>query len=175
MADITVPTAGTPILDTWGADVAERLNQLVPLVLEADTATDAAEGAGGATLFEIDCVSGQQYNVSIRGRYEVSATNQGLRLAVDDTATGGTCSGFAQMASTAAATITNANLSAASTWGGTTSTGTATVGRMFRLEFTFDCSSDGTLEVVFARGGTSGSTGVTIHAGSGGLVVVSPA
>lgn len=170
---IAVPTAGNPILDTWGADVANRLNQLVPLILESDTATDVAEGSGGVQLLTITVTAGREYNVQLFGIWEASATNQGLRVYVGESSGAGTVRGHAMIGNPASGltdyTVTD------STWNGSTSTSAATSDRAVTLSFVYACTTTGVLEVKMARGGTSGGTGVTMRAGFGGLCVESPA
>lgn len=172
MADIAVPVAGGPILDTWGAAVANRLNQLQPISLSADFSTNATSGVE-VPDWTIDVVSGRVYILQLFGQYQMAHVNQGIQLEVDLEMAGsvlfldleiwgqGSATGIARYRSfdgslTGATTVDSTN------------------NREFYAYAQVKPTADGELYIKAARGGSNTtSPGLTIREGSGGLYVVS--
>jgi hypothetical protein len=164
---IAVPTAGGPILDTWGAAVATLLNRIQVLGVPADQSSDSSSGVAmnGCT---IDVESGKSYVGRIFGEYVVSSTAKGLRLGFDNTHGQGRIHGWIAGAGSATGETV---ISSAGGQQGRTSTDAATPAlREFAIDFWFQATSDGTAAIEFSRGGSSGGAGVTIQKGSGGVV-----
>lgn len=167
---IAVPTAGGPVLDTWGAAVANQLNRIILVSLTADQATNSAT-AVDVTEWTFPAVAGSAYVGQFFGRYSVSATNQGLRLTWDGPSGNGVL--FAQIGGNGAATtIADFRTTSDGTMTGSTAS-SATSALEFWLSFYFVATASGDYTIQFARGGTSGSTGVTLRDGSGGFVLES--
>ena len=76
---LDIPSAGSPILDTWGAAVATKLNSIIPLALLADQSTNSGSAVDMDDML-IPAIAGCVYNFQLAGTYSVSATNQGLQL-----------------------------------------------------------------------------------------------
>lgn len=167
MAAITVPTAGTPILDSWGADVANRLNRLQPLALTSDLATNSATAQDIAAL-AVEMTAGRGYLMRFHGGYAVSATNQGLLLGFSAPSGGGALD--ARIWGNGGPTTEGRVRTTSGTLVGLTATDT-TGEREFWLDIWYVATASGTFTPQFARGGTSGGTGVTLRAGVGGLVI----
>lgn len=168
---IPVPTAGSPILDTWGALVAAALNKLRTYIVPTAIATNGSTAAP-ADLFTIPVVAGRQYAIRIAGTYQVSATNQGLQLAAfDEGGATGTLRGNGEMHGNASPVGETEWRTIIDTWDGRTSTDAQNAFRQFWLDMTYDATGTGDLIVRFARGGTSGGAGVTIHPGTSALVI----
>lgn len=166
---IDVPTAGSPILDSWGVAVAGQLNRCVPLVIAADEATNSAT-AQDIDDWSFAVVAGSYYNVHLSGTYQVSATNQGLLLGVDGPA--GSIYLHMRIGGNGAA-MTFTETASSGSLAGSTSTDSAATRRTFQAWGRFAPTADGTITIQYARGGTSGGTGVTIEAGAGGILTVS--
>lgn len=166
---LTVPTAGSPILDTWGAAVANQLNRMHLVALSADQSTDSASLVD-VTDLTWPVVAGRYYAGMLFGQYTVSATNQGLQMAWSSTPAG-TGMMFLELTGPTAATTWDPYRTAAADTAIGATTCLVTSFREFRLWFRFACSTSGDLQMQFKRGGTSGSTGVTLVAGSGGMIL----
>jgi len=168
---ITVPTAGNPILDTWGADVANQLNTMLVIGMTSDQATNNGTGSGAAvTELQWPVTSGVLYVARLFGSYIVNATNQGLQLGF--TAPAGSGILFAHIGGYTTATgVTRHRTGAgAATYTGTTTTDSSAANREWWADIRYVPTSSGTIQLTFARGGTSGAPGVTLRQGSGGLV-----
>lgn len=164
---IPIPSAGGPVLDTWGAAVATKLNAMIPLIVTADQATNSAT-AQDITELQIPVVAGRAYNIQLHGSYSVSATNQGLQLGYSGP--GGAGALDVRIWGNASPTGETVARSFDGSLTGRTSTDT-TGTREFWAYLRYACTTTGTLKIQFARGGTSGSTGVTLQAGCGGWVI----
>lgn len=171
---VPVPVAGDEGVYTWGAAVANQLNREIQLMTTADQSSNSTTLVDIAGL-TFPVVAGRQYGGTIRLRYHVFATNQGIQVA--------------------AAFPTGTLLAQVTTYGqgspnGTTANRLTTSGtannpattddsgsgspRSLVIDLiTYDCEADGTFAFQFRRGGTSGGTGVTILKGAHGLVLVS--
>jgi hypothetical protein len=170
MADIAEPVAGSPILDSWGVAVTQKLNRMPIIQVTADEATDSATAVDLDEL-AFDVTSGRFYMVRLFGAYAVSATNQGLQLGCDRPT--GSCFLFMTIAGKTGYNDFTYD-STSSALQGTTATD-STNNRALWIDIWYACTANGTFTVQFARGGTSGSTGVTILAGTGGIVLESGA
>lgn len=164
---IDEPTAGGPILDTWGQAVAQRLNAFESQVLAADVATNSATDQD--TGFEFEAVNGKTYLIQVEGEYEAAQTNQGLRIGIDTPS--GTDRCWARIWGDSTATGETRHSGGASARIGRNTTDTAAAERPFWFTGRYECTSSGTVKVVFYRGGTSGSTGITLKAGTACLVL----
>jgi len=110
-------------------------------------------------------VSGHIYWVDFQIRYDVTTySTQGLLLGyTGPTGTGRfTCEIFGSG-------VTVVHAIADSTGVGTSDTDSAAV-RNARICGTFRASANGTLQFMYARGGSSSAPGTTVYSGSGGLV-----
>ena len=167
---IDVPTPGGPILDTWGAAVAGQLNAIQAVCLDADVTTDSAS-AQDVTGLAFDTEAGRNYMVQLWGVYTVSSTAKGLKVSF--TYPGGT----GQLHLTIYGNGSDVGLSRHRTNGylgaglqGRTSTD-STGYREWRAQMWWQASADGTLQLQFGRGGSSGGTGVTMIKGTGLIAV----
>lgn len=165
---ITVPTAGSPVLDTWGAAVAGQLNDMIPIVMTADQATNSAS-AVSVTELVIPVLSGSVYIVQLAGDYQCSATNQGLQMGYSGP--GGSGNLALEVWGVSSPTGINRYRTFDGSLTGSTAVATAASNREWWATLRYVCTSSGDLQVKFARGGTSGSTGVTLVAGSGGIAL----
>ncbi len=164
---IDVPSAGDPILDTWGADVAEKLNKITPLLLTAAVATNSAS-ADNIAEWSFPVVDGNVYSCQLHGSYYANATNQGIKFGYTGPAGAGHVSGviLGNGSDTGATRFWSGDGSLA---GRTSTDGTGRRG--FWLAHRFAATASGTMYLQFARGGTSGAPGITITKGSGGLLI----
>lgn len=164
---LTIPTAGAPILDTWGAAVAAQLNRQLLMATTADVSTDSAS-AQSITGLSFAVESGKSYFGYIFGAYMVSATNQGLQLGWNGPTGTGRLHGY--ISGNGSETGHTDYQSSGGLQGRTSTDAADPSRRVFQGWFWFQANADGTVQFQFARGGTSGSTGVTILEGSGGCV-----
>lgn len=166
MTQVTVPAAGDPVTAAWGQAVANHANHLIPLFMSAD-ASKTSTGFSTLGGLSFAAVSGKQYNVRLSGSYSVGGTSTGIKLGYESP--GGTTRLFCRIYGNASATgVTAELLSSSDTATGTTTTDSTSI-RTWELWGTYQCTSDGTFNIRYARGGSS--TTVTVYAGSGGLVV----
>jgi hypothetical protein len=171
---IDVPALGERIVYTWPASVAERLNRQYILALASDESTNAAVGsATDVTGLTFPVENGVSYRIEGVLDYSCSATNQGIAFGMRHP--GGTSHGiFRVYGVSAAATSATERLieTVANTDEFTTAATVSNAGSHFILEFLvfYACTADGTFAFRKARNGTSGSTGLTIYAGSGATV-----
>lgn len=163
---IDVPTPGSPILDTWGAAVAGRLNQLIPLILSSDFSTNSTSLVD---VFTFPVISGRRYNFQLVCVVTVAHASSQCQWGLDRPSgdsvawcractTGVTTEELQRIGSTGTAT----------TFGNAGSTGSQ---RQALYTGRYSASADGTFRIQVARSGSSG--GVTVLAGSGGMVVES--
>lgn len=169
---IPVPSIGERIVHTWGEAVATQLNRMIPLAKAADQSTDEGTSWTDVAGLSFPVVSGRTYGGSIRIRYSVSATNQGLQMRIS-CPTGNVLVHVATYGQGAPNSATISRLAAS----GAATSMSATDGTSARACYVdvlaYDCGADGTFALQFRRGGTSGSTGATIHKGSNGLILAS--
>ena len=175
MPAIAIPTAGAPILDTWGADVANALNRLKPVHMTADAERNLTAAAALGEL-SVPMVAGRVYLGRIHGTYKTGGTNQGLRVGWT-TEDGGATTGahlFASIVGSSATAESRFRLTQEDSLVGRTSVDQQNTKRAFWLDYTFICSASGTFVPTFARGGNSSANpGITIFAGTGGLWIES--
>jgi len=168
---ISVPTAGTPILDTWGAAVANQLNTMLVIGMTSDQSTNNSVASGAAvTELQWPATSGTLYVARLFGSYYCNATNQGLQLGF--TAPAGSGIVYMQIAGSGTATATSRHRTTAgtATYTGRTTVDSAGSNREWWADIRYVPSASGTIQLTFARGGTSGAPGVTLRQGSGGMV-----
>lgn len=172
MTTIAVPTAGAPILDTWGADVANRLNRIIPIGLSADFASNSGSIQYVPEL-TWDIVAGRLYVARLFGSYEAAHTSQGLELGFLSEDTGVSTEDLMMIQVNHTTTSrTNGRIVAPDVLGGPTTVDTANSPRGWWADFVMTCSTSGTMSIGMARGGgNSTSPGVTLKAGSGGFVL----
>lgn len=164
---ITVPVAGDRIVYGWGASVAEQLNREILLMKTADQSSNSTTLAD-ITDLTFPVVNGKQYTGTLRLSYAVSATNQGCQIGI--TCPTGTV--LVQVTTYGAGPDETHMRASGDVTTVATATGTTPLGVEIKI-MRYDCTADGTFAIRFRRGGTSGSTGVTIHKGSGGTILVS--
>ncbi len=167
MTQVTVPSAGDPIITSWGQDVANHANHLIPVYATAD-ATTTSTSFGTITGMSFAVVNGKEYSFgSLALYYTVGGTSTGLKVGY--TAPSGTCRLYTRIYGNGSdIAATNEVLGANDTATGTTTTD-STAGRLIEMFGVYRCTADGTFSLRFARAGTS--TTVTIYKGSGGVVV----
>jgi hypothetical protein len=169
VTQVTVPSAGDPIITSWGQAVANHANHMIPLYMSAD-ATTTSTLFGTITDLTFSVTNGKEYTIPLTLFYTVGGTNTGLDIgyALSGGATG-TCRFYVKYAGNASATgVTNDWVDTEDTATGPTSTD-STAMRIIWADGIYRCTADGTFSMRFARNGTS--TTVTIYAGSGGVVV----
>jgi hypothetical protein len=169
---ITVPVAGDRIVYTWPESVAAQLNRMIPLVKTADQSINDGTNWADIVGLTFPVVSGRQYGGIIRARYSVSATNQGLQILLV-CPTGNVLVHVTTYGQGAPNTATISRLAASGDATSISSTD-GTTGRAVYIDIlSYDCTATGTFGFQMRRGGTSGSTGATIHKGANGLILVS--
>ncbi len=168
MTQVTVPAAGDAITITWGQDVSNHANHLIPIIVSSDV-SKSSSSMSTVTGLTFPCVNGKVYTVNLVLTYTVGGTSTGIAFGYDHP--GGTARIFSTIFGNASATgSTSEWLTAVDTATGTTSTD-STQTRQALYRGTYSCTADGTFSVRYARGGTS--TTVTVSAGSGGIVIES--
>lgn len=145
---------------------------LVPVCLAADTSSNSTSPTTWAS-FAVQ--AGRRYAIDLFIWYDVTSTAQGCRVGVRHP--GGLVQGLVQtfgQGSPTGSTIEAINAAVADTDVLTTVTGTdGTTGRHIRFQANYTCDTDGTFRLRFALSDSPSSPGVTIRAGSGGMVAVS--
>lgn len=168
---LSIPAVGDRIVQSHAANVIGRLNRQIQLAKTADQASNDGTNWTDVTDLTFPVVNGRQYGGTIRGSYAVTATNQGLQLRI--TCPAGSVlvhvTTYGQGGSPNGSTISRL----AASGDATSISATDAVGtRAFTVEImSYQCTADGTFAVGFRRGGTSGSTGATIHKGANGLIL----
>lgn len=166
---IEVPTAGQPILDSWGQDVANKLNRVQLPVKSSDQSTNSATAVDIAGL-SFDVEAGKKYVAKFIGLWSGSATNQGLQLKWTEP-TGTTSLAMLTIRGKTSRTSLDYTHTGGAGLNGVSSCNTADDRVFFEIEMVCEVTTAGTIQLQFARGGTSGGTGITIYAGTGGIVV----
>lgn len=164
---IPVPVVGERVVYTWGASVADQLNRMILLVKTSDQSSNSTTLAD-ITDLTFPVVNGTTYTGSLRLSYAVSATNQGCQIGI--TCPTGTV--LVQVTTYGAGPDETHMRASGDVTTVATATGTTPLGVKVDI-MRYDCTADGTFAIRFRRGGTSGSTGVTIHKGSGGVIITS--
>lgn len=169
---VPVPVAGDEGVYTWGSAVATQLNRMIPLDTTADQSSDSTSLAD-VTGLTFAVTSGRRYNGTLRLWYSASSTAQGCQVGVSCPAGDvlATITTYGQ--SSPSGTTGSVLASSGSATGVTTTDDNGAARRHIIVHLDYDCTADGTFAIQFRRGGTSGSTGVTIRKGSGGIVLVS--
>lgn len=166
MTQVTVPSAGDAIATAWGQSVANHANHLIPLGMTADASTSSGS-FGDVTGLSFAAVSGKAYAIRLGGTYAVGGTTTGIGIGF--TGPGGSTRLFVRIYGNGSPTGVTSEVVTSSDTGTGTSTTDSTATRMWEAWGTFVCTSTGTWKLRFNRNGTSAT--VTIHSGSGGLVV----
>jgi len=147
--------------------VGSGFAQYIPLSVATDiTKSDSAYST--VTGLSFACVSGKSYNINLVLSYECAGTSTGLSVAFDHP--GGTARAYVEIHGVAsAAGHTDEHLTTSDTSTGTS--GVNSSGTIYLIDWIgrYTCSANGTFSIRYARNGVS--TNVTIHAGSGGLVI----
>ena len=74
---IPVPVANDPVIASWASDIANRLNQMIPLVATAGQTTSSTSWSDIAGLtFPVE--AGKSYIIRAWGLYTVTATGNGF-------------------------------------------------------------------------------------------------
>lgn len=164
---VSVPIVGERIVASWPASVAAQLNRMILLVKTSDQSSNSATLAD-ITDLTFPVVNGTTYTGTLRLSYAVSATNQGCQIGI--TCPAGTV--LVQVTTYGAGPDETHMRASGDVTAVATATGTTPLGVEVKI-MRYDCTADGTFAIRFRRGGTSGSTGVTIHKGSGGIILTS--
>lgn len=167
MTQVTVPAPGDAIDLSWGQDVANRINHVIPLYMSSDVSKTSGSFSD-VTGLTFPVVNGKFYTINLVGSYTVGGTSTGIGIGY--TSPGGTTRLLATLYSTSYISGSNEWLSSSDTATGTSTTH-STAEHQFQLRGTYQCTSDGTFAIRYNRNGTS--TTVAILAGSGGTVVES--
>lgn len=161
---IDVPAAGAPILDTWGQDVAERLNQLIPLIRSTQVDTNSTSLVDVLTF---PVVSGRSYWINLAMIQYVDHASSQCQWGYDRPS--GSSVIYARMASSGVTTEELQRIGATATATTFANAGGTGSQRHVQLWGQYVATADGTFRIQCARSGTS--AGVHVVAGSGGLVI----
>lgn len=168
---VSIPAAGDPITYSWGAGVAAVVNSIIVVDCPADYSTNSAT-ASTVTGMTFPVVSGKRYVGRLLLRTSVNATNQGIQLGMDGPAATAYMLFVLQYGNGATTTPLVSRMGSLGVTSSLAATATTNI-ILAHIDFVYIPSADGTMNVVVNRGGTSGSPGVTVYQGSGGLVTVS--
>lgn len=173
---VTVPIAGDRIVYGWGASVAGQLNKSFPLTLDADESTNSGAGsASNITGLTFPVVNGSSYRIEGAVEYSCANTNQGIGIGFRHP--GGSAIGLFRATGPAgieAETLDRIIEQSADTDEMTDFATVISGGALYMVELRvfYHCTADGTFAFRKQRNGTSGSTGLTLYAGSGVTVTV---
>lgn len=166
MTQVTVPVDGDPITTSWGQDVANHANHLIPLYIPTQV-SGTSSSFGDVTGLTFECVNGKEYNIQLVLLYNVGGTSTGIKLGYNHP--GGTARILSVIYGNGSEVGTTTEwLTATDTATGTTTTD-STNARQAVFRGVYQCTADGTFAVRYARAGTS--TTVALLAGSGGIVI----
>lgn len=173
MPPIAIPTPGAPVLDSWGAAITAAVNKVRAVQLTSDV----SENTGSQDAIDelaIEMVAGRVYVARLFGSYEAAHTSQGLEMGWTEEDSGATSLDMLmlEVADGGPTTYSRYRATDPDTLVGATTVDGAGTRRAWYLDMVWTCATTGTWKPVFARGGgNSTAPGVTLHAGSGGIVL----
>ncbi len=171
---LDLPVIGERITTDHSDAIFGRLNRSLPLIVAADESTNSGSGsASDVTGMTFAVENGTAYRIEGQVWYSCSATNQGIGFGFQHP--GGDAIGLFRVtgpSGTTTETIERIREQSATTDEMLTAATVGSGGTIYVVEFSvvYTCTADGTFKFRKQRNGTSGSTGVTIYAGSGALV-----